>query len=477
MERPDGTRLAYSARVPEQGRYGTDEEVGPDAEPPRLVTTNTYKVDGLGYTRDRRQHVFVIDVAGVLDATSDPAADLPELPLTAHQATDGDQDDVAPAWSPDGRWLAFVSDRHEGNDLDLRSGIYRVSPEGGEVHPVALGDLAVDQVEWVDDHRLVAVAGDLGADGLAFVGSTPGLFRLDLPADLAGPVEGVRLTDLDTDLGEPGSRVVVVGDHVLLSVRDRGAVRLERIAVDAAEGTAPEVLVDGQRLVRGAAATPDGSTVVVVVTSPERSGDLAVLDGDDVRLLTDLSAPVRATGRVRPLHERVATSPDESPSTAGSCCPTPPSTARARTRCCCNQRRPVHEFGYTLFDEAQVYASAGYAVVLGNPRGWAGYGQRPRPGGQGRFRRARRRRRRRVPRPRAGERLPAPRRRPRRRDGRLVRRVHDGVAHHPHAAVRRGDRGARLPRPGDVRRLVRHRLVLPVAVPRDRVPRCGRRRR
>ena len=28
-----------------------------------------------------------------------------------------------------------------------------------------------------------------------------------------------------------------------------------------------------------------------------------------------------------------------------------------------------------VFDEAQVYAGAGYAVVMGNPRGSAGYGQ------------------------------------------------------------------------------------------------------
>jgi dipeptidyl aminopeptidase/acylaminoacyl peptidase len=36
---------------------------------------------------------------------------------------------------------------------------------------------------------------------------------------------------------------------------------------------------------------------------------------------------------------------------------------------------PFTQYGYTLFDEAQVYASAGYAVVMGNPRGSAGYGE------------------------------------------------------------------------------------------------------
>jgi dipeptidyl aminopeptidase/acylaminoacyl peptidase len=36
---------------------------------------------------------------------------------------------------------------------------------------------------------------------------------------------------------------------------------------------------------------------------------------------------------------------------------------------------PHHQYGYALFDEAQVYAGAGYAVVLGNPRGSSGYGE------------------------------------------------------------------------------------------------------
>jgi len=36
---------------------------------------------------------------------------------------------------------------------------------------------------------------------------------------------------------------------------------------------------------------------------------------------------------------------------------------------------PFAQYGWRLFDEAQVYASAGYAVVMGNPRGSSGYGQ------------------------------------------------------------------------------------------------------
>jgi dipeptidyl aminopeptidase/acylaminoacyl peptidase len=36
---------------------------------------------------------------------------------------------------------------------------------------------------------------------------------------------------------------------------------------------------------------------------------------------------------------------------------------------------PFTQYGWRLFDEAQVYAGAGYAVIMGNPRGSSGYGE------------------------------------------------------------------------------------------------------
>ena len=58
---PDSTRLAYVARVPEEGRYGTDKDVPPEKEPPRRITGFKYRVDNVGFTFDRRPHVFVVD--------------------------------------------------------------------------------------------------------------------------------------------------------------------------------------------------------------------------------------------------------------------------------------------------------------------------------------------------------------------------------------------------------------------------------
>ena len=61
---PDSTRLAYTARVPEPGRYGTDESVTPDKEPPRLITSLRYRLDDFGFLTAGRSQVFVVDCRG-----------------------------------------------------------------------------------------------------------------------------------------------------------------------------------------------------------------------------------------------------------------------------------------------------------------------------------------------------------------------------------------------------------------------------
>ena len=102
---PDSRRIAYVARVPEEGRYGTDPDVPAQKEPARRITTRKRRLDGVGWTIDRRPHVFVVDA---LDDDAEPV-----------QVTDGDFDHAGPTWSPDGTLLAYVSPRHADRDVDL----------------------------------------------------------------------------------------------------------------------------------------------------------------------------------------------------------------------------------------------------------------------------------------------------------------------------------------------------------------------
>ncbi len=377
---PDGTRLVYSARVPEPGRYGTEDaegkRPGPDAEPARLVTELAYRTDNLGYTRDRRRHLFVLDLPDLADA---PGTDLPELPLTARQLTTGDHDDTDPVWSPDGATLAFLSSRHESRERDLRSAVHLVGSDA--VEPVAeppaatAGDLSVGGVQWLSDGRLVLAASDLGPEGRDFVGRPGQLWVTSGPAAPgAGPLEVRALTDpQDTDVEAGSADLVVLGDRVVVREVHRGAVRLLAVDPDATDAT-PEVLLDGQLVVSSHAASADGSTLVAVVADPERAGDLAVVHDGAPTWLTDVSARLRAAG-VRPAQEVEARSADDHPVHGWVVLPDPEVFGPGPHPVLLNiHGGPFASYDWALFDEAQVYAGAGYAVAMCNPRGSAGYG-------------------------------------------------------------------------------------------------------
>ena len=114
---PDSTRIAYTSRVPLEGRYQ-----GPgDQERPRRITTLVYQLDGFGYTVDRPRQVFVTD-------PFDTAA--PALQLTSGDADHGDL-----TWSPDGTQLAFVTARHEERGDDSRTDIWAVGADGSGLRP------------------------------------------------------------------------------------------------------------------------------------------------------------------------------------------------------------------------------------------------------------------------------------------------------------------------------------------------------
>ena len=76
--------------------------------------------------------------------------------------------DNAPQWSPDGRWIAFLSERKaaSGKDADANTGVdkdkeaqlFLISPNGGEALPVTSGEDKVHSFSWSPDSKSIYFA-------------------------------------------------------------------------------------------------------------------------------------------------------------------------------------------------------------------------------------------------------------------------------------------------------------------------------
>ncbi|WP_024877866.1 S9 family peptidase [Saccharomonospora piscinae] len=360
---PDSSRIAFVARVAEEGRYGTGtrpdgEVIRAEAEAPRRITRRDYRIDGEGFIRDRPSRLFVLDLPPADELTTEPVE--PE-PLTDAAASVKD-----PCWTPDGTGVVVVAPRDWDAEETLHSDLYVVPAEGGT--PRRLVPCPGTAAHPAADRDGTVYFYSTEFDGLAAAGRNAGLWASDLDGTTPRRLTDVETVDCDPACGPPVPRS---GD-VLVAVRHRGAVELRGVQRDADGATLETVpLLAGEgAAVRSFAA--DGDRVAVVCSGPTDTGEVLLVEADGAaRVLTDFSAPLREAG-VLAATEVTATAPDGYPVHGWVVVP---EGEGPHPVLLVVHGGPFAQYDRGLFDEAQVYASAGYLVVLGNPRGSAGYGQ------------------------------------------------------------------------------------------------------
>ena len=340
---PDSATICFACREPDPA-YDEDED---RKREPRRITRLWYKLDDEGWLVDRVKHLYSVSA----DGSQTPQA-----------ITKGEFHDGAPAWSPDGKRIAFISMRHDDWDIVPAQDIYTVEPGNGEPVLVTQTDGWCDLPAWSPDGSQVAYL------------FTPGLF--DDPrhgqiavTDTTSGERRVLTGSLDRNCAPypPLRPPAWDGDHIYFCVEDRGSTHLYRVRADGSGE--PEVVVGGDLWVTGFDVS-DGR-VVHCATEPTTLSELFVDGtkstdvGDEFVESTSPAAPERFT----------ATSADGHEVEAWIIRPKEFDPAERYPVLLNIHGGPFTQYGNLHFDEFQVYAGAGYVVLYSNPRGSSGYSE------------------------------------------------------------------------------------------------------
>jgi dipeptidyl aminopeptidase/acylaminoacyl peptidase len=362
---PDGKRIVFLSSVfPDCGaddacnKRKLDEESASKVKA-RIYTSLLYR-HWTQWRTARRQHLMVVDSDGTeLKDLTPGDHDVPPFSL-------GGPDDYT--ISPDSGEVAFAMNVDPNPESSTNSDIYVVPIAGGDVRKITTGVGADNSPQYSPDGKSLAFRSQARA---GFESDRWRLMVLD------------RATGRTTNLTEGLDRWVGSftwspdSTRLFFTMEDRGRTGLQMIQ---ATGGGSRSIIAGPSSLDDVQFTSDGRTMIYTEVSGSHPAEIyrATSGGGAGVPLTHLNDALLSNVALTPLDEMWSDSSDRTRVHAFVVKPPNFSASQQYPVLFLIHGGPQGSWGesWTYRWNAQVFASAGYLVVMPNPRGSTGYGQK-----------------------------------------------------------------------------------------------------
>ena len=350
---PDGKRMVLVLQDPKpEDIEKAKKKNGTEKTPkPWVVTRRQFKQDYVGYLDSRRTHLFVLDV-GTKEMT---------------QITSGDFDDSEPFWSPDGRNIAFTSNRTADPDSNYNTDIWVVAADnddkGQTLTQITANPGPDTSPAWSPDGKHIAHVSATDTKAVLYATN-----HLAISSAQGGGLE-VLTGDLDRMVFTP--RYSVDGKSILFALEDSGELSLARIAPG---GGVVERVIGGRRSV-GAFFEGAQGPVAALISEPHLPPEVFVFDDGELRRLTHANYALLEGLQFGEV-EKVQFESRDGTQIEGFIVKPPAFDPKVRyPTILLIHGGPQSQYDFAFHFEAQLLAANGYVVVMPNPRGSTGYGQ------------------------------------------------------------------------------------------------------
>ena len=345
---PDGKQIAYVSALP-------GPETGDATGDPIVITRYLYKPtasEGNSHFNDnRRLHIFAVDVASG----------------ESRQLTDGVHSEHSIDWSPNGKEIAFISDREPHEDPFFNYDLFTLDVVSGAMRRLTATESAEYHPHWSPDGKTIAY--EATKRGLTDRETTMEDTHVWL-IDADGKNRRELGAPIDNRQGEPGWSTD--GRSVFVTVQERGMVRLYRLPAD---GGKPVVSIADRGSVL--AWSQHDNRIAYAFVGPSDQPQLYLRTGTgEPRQLTDLNREVMNGKTAEPVEAFTFISNDNKWTVeAFLTYPANFNPERKYPMIVDIHGGPHGQQGPSFNFKSQVYSSHGWAVLMVNFRGSTGYGQ------------------------------------------------------------------------------------------------------